>query len=44
MPVHFSDGQALPTCLPLGSGGFTSLVPIPQLKQTMITKETTKIS
>ena len=42
--LHFSSGQALPTCLFLGGKGFTSLVPIPQLQQTVITKETTKIS
>ena len=40
MLLHFSDRQALPTCLLLGSEGFISLVPIPQLQQTVITKET----
>ena len=40
MPLHFSDRQALPTHLLLGGEGFISFVPIPQLQQTVITKET----
>ena len=44
MPLHFLNGKALPTRPLLGGEGFTSLVPIPQLQQTVITKETTKIS
>ena len=40
MPFHFSDRQGFPTWLLLGGEGFISLVPMPQLQQTVITKET----
>ena len=42
-PPCFSYGQALPTCPLLGGKGFLSLVSIPQLQQTMITKGMTEI-
>ena len=43
MPLHFSNRQTLPTHPLLGGEGFIPLIPIPQLQQTVVTKETTKI-
>ena len=39
LPFHLADGPALPPCLLLGGEGLLSFIPIPQLQQTMITKE-----
>ena len=43
MLLHFSNRQTLPSHLLLGSEGFIPLIPIPQLQQTVVTKETMTI-